>query len=108
MGVQDICAIIGTAIVGIGALGAFVSWIFGIGNKLGGIEKNTEATAEGLVTLNSQMNVVESHLDAHSTQLNEQSTQLKEQLKTLVEHSGKLNDLRDDMTDLQNRVPRKA
>lgn len=86
MSVEAVCAVITVVLALVGGGAGAAAWFFGVGEKLGQIATATIATAKQLETIAEKMDIVENLLDNHSIQL---------------------NDLRDDVTDLQNRVPRK-
>ncbi len=87
MSIEAVCAIITVVLAIIGGGTGVAAWFFGVGEKLGQIATATTATANELRAIGEKIEIVEGLLDNHGVQL---------------------SDLRDDVTDLQNRVPRKA
>lgn len=87
MSIEAVCAIITVVIAVIGGGAGVSAWFFGVGEKLGQIATATKATASELRTIGEKIETVESLLDNHGTQLVR---------------------LRDEVLDLQNRVPRKS
>lgn len=87
MTVGDMANLAMAILAAVAAFGGFGAWLLGIGEKLGAIVNATAATTAALEHLNEKIEVIENHQN------------------TLFTH---ISELRDDVTDLQNRVPRKG